>query len=128
MIITCSYPYGIIKAQLKKYKKIAIVACNSCAKACETGGKEAMEKLAERLRADEFDVIEEEIVPMACMIDLAKKHDYQADILIMLGCKSGLITFQEIFPKKTIIPGTVTIGIGARGTNGLYVMKSFIEK
>ena len=128
MIITCSYPYGIIKAQLKKYKKIAIVACNSCAKACETGGQEAMDKLAERLRADEFDVIEKEIVPMACMIDLAKKHDYQADILIMLGCKSGLITFQEIFPKKTIIPGTVTIGIGARGTNGLYVMKSFIEK
>lgn len=128
MIITCSYPYGIIKAQLKKYKKIAIVACNSCAKACETGGPEAMEKLAERLRADGFDVMEEEIVPLACMIDLAKKHDYKADILVILGCKSGVITFQENFPKKTIIPGTVTIGIGARGTNGLYVMRSFIEK
>ena len=128
MIITCSYPYDIIKAKLKKWRKIGIVACNSCAKACETGGKEAMEKLAERLRADDFEVIEEQVVPMACMIDLAKKYDYQADVLIMLACKSGLITFQEIFPKITIIPGTVTVGIGARGKNGLYIMKSFLEK
>ena len=128
MIITCSYPYGIIKGMLNKWKKIGIVACNSCAKVCETGGKEAMEKLAERLRADGFEVIEEQVVPMACMIDLAKKHDYQADILIMLACKSGLITFQEIFPRIKIISGTVTVGIGARGQNGLYIMKSFIEK
>ena len=129
MIITCSYPYGVIIGDLRKWKKIDVVACNSCARACETGGKEAMTKLVERLRADGFEVVGEHVVPMACNVDLAKKHDYQADVLIMLGCDSALNTFKELFPNKTIISGLLTVGIGARDSKGgLFVMKSFLKK
>ncbi len=35
-------------------KKVGIVSCNSCARACETGGKEKMEELAQRLKQDGF--------------------------------------------------------------------------
>ena len=129
MIITCSYPYGVIIGNLRKWKKIGVVACNSCARACETGGKEAMTKLVERLRTDGFEVVGEHVVPMACNIDLAKKPDYQADVVIMLGCNSALNTFKELFPKIKIIPGLITVGIGARDNKGgLYVMKSFLKK
>ena len=126
MIITCSYPYGIIVGMLKKWKKIGIVACNSCARACETGGKQSLETLAERLRNDGFDVVEEHIVPMACNVDLAKKPEYKANVLIMLACDSAVNTFQELFPKRSIIPGLVTLGIGAReGKGGLFITKKF---
>jgi hypothetical protein len=56
VIVTSSRPYGIIKGMLRKWKKIGIVSCNSCARACETGGREKMEELAERLRQDGYDV------------------------------------------------------------------------
>ena len=52
MIVMSCKPYGIIKGNLKKWKKIGIISCNTCARACETGGKEKMEELAERLKAD----------------------------------------------------------------------------
>jgi hypothetical protein len=66
---------------------------------------------------------------MACNVDLAKKPDYQADVLIMLGCDSALNTFKELFPNKTIISGLLTVGIGARDSKGgLFVMKSFLKK
>ena len=110
-------------------KKVGVVACNSCARACETGGKDAMNKLVERLRSDGFEVEGEHVVPMACNVDLAKKPDYQADVLVMLGCDSALNTFKELFPKKKMISGLITVGIGARDSkSGLFIMKSFVEK
>jgi hypothetical protein len=54
LIVTNSKPYGIIKGKLRKWKKIGIISCNSCARACETGGREKMEELAERLKKDGF--------------------------------------------------------------------------
>ena len=43
MIITSYKPYGVIRSMLKKWKKVGVISCNSCARACETGGREKME-------------------------------------------------------------------------------------
>ena len=126
MIVTNSKPYGVIRGMLKKWKKIGIVSCNSCARACETGGKEKMEELAERLKKDGFEVVDTELVPMACNIDLVKKPDYQADILVVLACDSGVCTLQSFFPTKMVVPGCDTIGLGARDRQGnIFIMKKF---
>ena len=123
MIITNSKPYGVIRGMLKKWKKTGIVSCNSCARACETGGREKMEGLAERLKKDGFDVVETHLVPMACNIDLAKKPEYEGDVLVILACGSGVFTYQELFPSKKIVPALNTVGIGARdGQGNLFVM------
>ena len=124
MIVTCSYPYGVIISNLKKWKKIGVIACNTCARVCETGGKKAMTKLAERLRANGFNVVDEDVLPMACNIDLAKKGDYKADIIVIMACDSGLATFQSIYPNKRIVSANKTIGLGSRERNG----KIFITK
>ncbi len=126
MIITSSKPYGIIKGMLKKWKKIGIVACNSCAKACETGGREKMEELAERLRKDGFNIVDTHLVPLACNIDLATKPEYKSDEIIILACDSGVFTYQMLFPEKKIIPALNTIGVGARdGDGNLFLMRRF---
>jgi hypothetical protein len=124
MIVTYSKPYGVIKGMLKKWKKIGIVSCNSCARICETGGKEKMEELAARLKADGFEVVDMELVPMACAIDAVKRPNYQADMLISLACDSGVCTLQSLFPSKIVVPANDTIGIGARDAQGnIFLMR-----
>jgi hypothetical protein len=109
---------------LRKWKKIGIVSCNSCARVCETGGKEKMDELAQRLKNDGYDVVDTELVPMACNIDAVKRPNYTADMLVSLACDSGVFTLQSLFPSKTVIPGLDTIGLGARDMQGnIFIMK-----
>ena len=124
MIVTTSKPYGLIRGMLRKWKKTGIVSCNSCARVCETGGREKMEDLAQRLKKDGYDVVDTELVPMACNIDAVKRPNYTADMLIALACDSGVFTLQSLFPSKTVIPGLDTIGLGARDMQGnIFIMK-----
>ena len=124
MIVTNSRPYGVVRGMLKKWKKIGIVSCNSCARICETGGRAKMEELAERLKKDGFEVVDMELVPMCCAIDAVKRPNYQADILIALACDSGVCTLQSLFPSKIVIPANETIGLGARDAQGnIFIMK-----
>ena len=126
MIVTSCKPYGVIRGMLKKWKKIGIVSCNSCARACETGGKEKMEELAERLKKDGFEVVDVELVPMACNIEAVKKPEYQADFSVVLACDSGVLTLQTLFPSKIVVPALDTIGLGARDVQGnIFLMRKF---
>ena len=126
MIVTSLKPYGMIRGMLRKWKTVGVVSCNSCARACETGGKEKMEELANRLRQDGFQVLDTELLPMACNIDAAKKPDYKADYLVVLACDSGVCTLQSLFPSKVVVPALDTIGIGARDVQGnIFLMKRF---
>jgi hypothetical protein len=126
MIITCAKPYGVVRGQLRKWKKIGVVACNSCARVCETGGKEKMEELAQRLKSDGFDVTDTELVAMTCNIDLTKKPQYQSEMLVVLACDSGVFTLQTLFPDKIVVPALDTVGLGARdGQGNIFVTKKF---
>jgi len=126
MIVTSSKPYGVVRGMLRKWKKVGIVSCNSCARICETGGKEKMEELAARLKQDGFDVVDMEVVPMACAVDAVKKPNYQADYLVAQACDSGVCTLQSLFPNKIVIPALDTIGLGARDLQGnIFLMLKF---
>ena len=126
MIVTTCKPYGVIRGMLKKWKTVGIVSCNSCARACETGGKEKMEELAARLKQDGFSVVDMEVVPMACNVDAVKKPDYKADYLVALACDSGVCTIQSLFPSKIVVQALDTIGLGARDVQGnIYIMRKF---
>ena len=126
MIVTSCKPYGIIKGMLKKWKKTGIISCNSCARNCETGGREKMDELAERLKADGYDVVDTALIPMACNLDLVKKPQLTSDILVILACDSGVETFRQLFPTKKIVDALNTLGIGARdGQGNIFLMKKF---
>ncbi len=126
MIVTSLKPYGIIRGMLRKWKTVGVVSCNSCARACETGGKDRMEELANRLRQDGFQVLDTELLPMACNIDAAKRPDYKADYLVVLACDSGVCTLQSLFPNKVAVPALDTVGIGARDVQGnIFLMRKF---
>ena len=59
-------------------------------------------------------------------MDLAKKPNYQSDMLVVLACDSGVFTIQTLFPSKIVVPALETIGVGARDAQGnLFVMRKF---
>jgi hypothetical protein len=126
MIVTSSKPYGIIRGLLEEGDKIGVVSCNSCVRACETGGREPMDHMADRLRNDGFAVVDEDLIPMCCDLDLVRKPNYDGDILIVLACDAGVDTLKKLFPKKTVVAALDTMGLGARDGKGtIYLIKRF---
>ena len=126
MIVTYSKPYGIVKGMLKKYNSVGIIACNSCARLCETGGQTRMETLAERLKKDGYDVVDSDLVPLVCNIDAVKRREYKGKQLLVLACDAGVFTVQSLFPNKSVIPANDTVGLGARDNTGnIFIMKKF---
>lgn len=115
-------PFGLVKSLLRKRKRVGIIACNSCARACETGGREKMNEMAARLQKEGYEVVQKELVPMACNVDMAKKPEILADELVILACDGSILTFQMLFPSKKFIPALDTLGLGARDNQGNIIM------
>ncbi len=126
MIITDMKPYGLIKTKLKKTDQIGIVSCNSCPRICETGGEEAMKKLAKRLKKDGFNVMDMDLIGRACDFDLLKKDQLKGTATVVLACEAGVYNLKKLFPKRKIIDALDTIGLGVYDHKGnLTLVKKF---
>jgi len=126
MIVTSMKPYGVIRGSLRKRKKIGLIACNSCARICETGGQKKLDELSERLKKDGFDIVGSDVVPLVCNISAVKRRSYEGDYLLILACDSGVFTVQSIFPNKIVVPALNTEGLGAKDSEGnIFLMKRF---
>ena len=126
MIITSSKPYGVVRGLLRKWKKVGLIACNSCARVCETGGQKKLDEMTERLKKDGFNVVGSDVVPLVCNIDAVKRRSFEADYLVVLACDSGVFTVQSLFPNKVVVPACNTEGLGAKDSQGnLFLMKRF---
>ena len=126
MIVTSLKPYGVIRSSLRKWKKVGLIACNSCARLCETGGQTRLDEMSERLKKDGFNVVGSDLVPMVCNIDAVTRRSYDGDYLVILACDSGVFTVQSLFPNKIVVPACDTKGLGARdGQGNIFLMKEF---
>lgn len=118
MIITELKPYGMIKSQLNKKDKIGIVSCNACARRCETGGKKEMKIMAARLKKDGFNVVDTDLIGIACNFDQLKKDELHGNTTIVLACDAGVYNLKKLFPRKKIITALDTIGLAAFDKKG----------
>lgn len=126
MIVTESLSYAKIKKQLKKKDKIGIVSCNSCARMCNTGGEAKMKELSEKLTKDGFNVVDTDLIGIACDYDQLKKDELHGNVTIVLACDSGVYNLKKLFPKRKIISALKTIGLGAFDEKGhIEVVKKF---
>lgn len=128
MIVTTSIPYNRIKKQLKKTDKIGIVSCNGCARICYTGGEQKMKELTNNLKKEGFNVVDTDLIGFPCDIDQLNKNELHGDMTIVLACDAGVYNLQKIFSSKKhkIIPGLVTVGLGAIGKKDkISIVKRF---
>jgi len=126
MTITESKPYGIIKAQLNKKDKIGLVSCNSCVRFCETGGEEKMQEMSERLKKDGFEVVDIDLIGVACDLNQVKKETFDGDVIIVFGCDAATYNVKKLVNNKKVLNALDTIGIGTRDKEGnLSLVKEF---
>jgi len=125
MIVTASKPYGLIRAELKKGEKIGIVSCNSCPKKCETGGQEAMDELAARLRKDGFEVVDTDLIGAACDYSQLQGKEMKGDVTVMLACDAGVNNLKKLLPKRKVVLALETLGLGAWDKGDIKLVKKF---
>jgi len=128
MILTKLIPYNNIKKQLSKKDKIGIVSCNNCARMCGTGGEKEMKILAEKLKKDGYNVIDQDLIGAPCMINQLKKNELHGNITLVLACVSGIHNLKKLFPKKKIIAGLETVGLAAVDKNNKPKLIKRLEK
>ncbi|OYT41382.1 MAG: hypothetical protein B6U78_03040 [Candidatus Aenigmarchaeota archaeon ex4484_224] len=136
MILTERKPFGVIKGILEEngFKKIAILACNGCARFCETGGESYLNELAKRLEENGFEVKIKKLIPLLCDIDLIKREVSEEEIkevdcIIPLACIAGIYATKKLFPNKKIIEAIDTIGIAIRDERGdIFLVKDLREE
>ncbi len=129
MIVTDRKPLGVIKAQLEEInaKRIAVIACNACARICGTGGDKGLEEVSEALKKEGFNIAYKNVIPIMCDIDMIKKQinlEGDIDAIVSLGCAAGSFSLRKVFQDIPVIDGLDTIGVGARDEKGdIYVVK-----
>lgn len=126
MIVTKKRTYLEIAKKLKKTDKIGIIACNACARMCDTGGEKGIKEISNQLKKSGFSVVDKDLIGIACDYDQLKKDELKGDVNIVLACDSGVYNLKKIFPKKKIISGTITLGIGAYDHKGnIHLVRKF---
>ncbi len=120
------YNYDELMSQLKKDDKIILFTCNFCSKFCDIGGKERIHQLAEKMRSDGYNVIREENIGVACLLDLVDKRKTdeatsktfeEATVIIPLTCEDGFANIEYTFPNARVISATKTVGLGVFTTD-----------
>ena len=119
------YSYDGLVSHLNKDDKIILFACNTCIKFCDIGGRVRTRHLAEKLKSDGYNVIREESVGAACLLDQIEKKKADeatakafedASVIIPLVCEDGLDNIKRVFPNAKAISVIKTVGLGIFST------------
>jgi len=104
-------------------KKVAIWACNTCARLCyEIGGSASAERLADALAKDGVEVLGVLHTGASCLErKVAEKNDPEiigkADVVVSLTCNIGAHCARTVFGKEVLNP-LATLGAGFVGADG----------
>ena len=117
------FEYDELRAKLKPDDRIVILSCDSCAKQSDgLGGERGLKGLADRLTADGFSVVHQELLPVACSSkhlrarldeEGTRKLFEEADVIIPLSCRAGIEKSKEILPGLRVLRVTKTLGKGS---------------
>lgn len=98
-----------IEIALKKYKKIGIIGCASCASVCLTGGSREVKEMESILKDAGKDVVFTISIDEPCDkrvlkedIRFVEEELNQAEAVVVLSCGTGVQTIAEFTGKKTV--------------------------
>lgn len=112
MNLTKPIEYKNIKDQLNKKDSIALISCNNCVRVAGTSNVDKMKELALRLREDGYNVIEGNIVTLACVEPYLKtvRISYKVDTVIVLACCAGWSNIKRNFPNLKLVKSLYSMG------------------
>ena len=124
MIITQKKPIEEVMAMVAPYKTVAIVGCNSCATACQTGGEPQIKELTAILEQAGKKVVATTICDYCCM-NLGVKGKMKAinaaepDCVICMSCGDGVQCVAKN-TGKPVFPSNDTMYLGEAVRFGVW--------
>ena len=124
MIITQKKPIEELLEMLNGVKKVAIVGCNNCAAACQTGGEKEVQEMKALLEERGFEVVAT-ITPAECCHKLLVKKDTKpikdsgAEAIVGMSCGDGVQTVADNIALP-IFPANNTMFLGQVERVGMF--------
>ena len=124
MIITQKKPIDEVMAMVAPYKTVAIVGCNSCATACQTGGEPQIKELTAILEQAGKKVVATTICDYCCM-NLGVKGKMKAinaaepECVICMSCGDGVQCVAKN-TTKPVFPSNDTMYLGEAVRFGVW--------
>ena len=124
MIITQKKPIEELLEMLNGVKKVAIVGCNNCAAACQTGGEKEVQEMKALLEERGFEVVVT-ITPAECCHKLLVKKDTKpikdsgAEAVVGMSCGDGVQTVADNIALP-IYPANNTMFLGQVERVGMF--------
>ena len=124
MIITQKKPIEELLAMLEGVKKVAIVGCNNCAAACQTGGEKEVQDMKALLEERGFEVVAT-VTPAECCHKLLVKKELKAikaaapDAIVGMSCGDGVGTVAEQIDIP-VYPANNTLFLGQVERVGMF--------
>lgn len=127
MMVARSMGYSDVLNAVKG-RNVSVWTCNTCARMCNgIGGKQAADRLADKLREDGVNVTATASASAACLMQkvyVNKEAMDGADVVISLTCDTGAVCASRAFKKDVLMP-LVTLGHGfVDGDGSLFVTLS----
>ena len=125
MIITQKKPIEEVMAMVGNAKTVALVGCNSCATACQTGGQPQIDELTKVLEAAGKKVVATTICDYCCM-NLGVKAKMKAinaanpDCVICMSCGDGVQCVAKNAGDKPVYPSNNTMYLGEAVRFGVW--------
>ena len=125
MIITQKKPIEEVMAMVGDAKTVAIVGCNSCATACQTGGQPQIDELTKILEAAGKKVVGTTIADYCCM-NLGVKAKMKPinaanpDCVICMSCGDGVQCVAKNANDKPVYPSNNTMYLGEAVRFGVW--------
>ena len=125
MIITQKKPIEEVMALVGDAKTVAIVGCNSCATACQTGGEAQIKELAAILEQAGKKVVATTIADYCCM-NLGVKAKMKPinaanpDCVICMSCGDGVQCVAKNAPTIPVYPSNNTMYLGEAVKFGVW--------
>lgn len=124
MIIAQQKPLPEIQDMVAPYNKVLLVGCGSCVALCSAGGPEEVDRLADRLIAENRDLeIVKATTPRQCaerFLDRIRDKASTCDAILSMACGNGVQAVAKWLPEKPVLPALNTQFIGLKEEPGVW--------
>ena len=124
--ITEQKPLEEIKQVLEREQKIYLIGCGTCATMCQTGGKEEILNMIDKLKELGKEIVGWMVIPTACdeltreALQQEKDRIEKADAILIMTCAFGVQTVAS-FVDKPVYPALNTLFMGREETSNQFV-------
>ncbi|RDV84871.1 methylenetetrahydrofolate reductase C-terminal domain-containing protein [Ammonifex thiophilus] len=129
MIVAKPKPFPFLTEQLRPYRKVAVVGCETCVAVCLAGGEREVRRLAQALELERRVRGGVELLTLPLTVKRQCEYEYLeplretlkgVEAAVSLGCGVGVQYLAAAFPELWVVPGLDTLMAGGPTALGVW--------